>query len=88
MFLILGFHVYKQPQIWKLIQKLKIFVLMILLENIYSFDLEMFGINKSTSNVLRSQAGRQGHLHVGIRQITFDVTLVHQKNVAHHVSGY
>lgn len=82
MFFIQDLWVYKQTNFLKLIEKLKIFVFMILVENISSFYLETFSsMNKSTSNVLQPQADRQCHLHIEIRLITFDGTLVHEKTV-------
>lgn len=87
-FLIKGFCVYKQTHFWTLSEKQKFFVFKILVENICSFDLEIFGISKSTSNVVRPQTDRQCYLHVGIRLITFGDTLIHHKNSACLISGY
>lgn len=53
---------------------------MILVENVYSPVLEIFGKHRSKSNAVRIQADRQYHLHVGIKLIIFVDTFVHQKN--------
>lgn len=58
------------------------------MENVYSPDLEIFGIQRSTSNAVRLQADRQCPLNVGMILVTFADILDHEKKGACVDAGY